>query len=55
MKAQEAKTETVDLPSSEVFQNPAGYGPRHPDLTLRLVLLRAGSWAGDLKVTSYTT
>lgn len=31
------------------FQNPAGYAPEHPDLTLRLVLLRAGGWTGDLQ------
>lgn len=31
------------------FQNPAGYGPKRPDLTLRLVLLRANGWTGDLQ------
>lgn len=31
------------------FPNPAGYDPHHPDLTLRLVLLRAGGWTGDLQ------
>lgn len=33
----------------EGFQNPAGYGPENPDLILRMVLLQAGEWTGDLQ------